>query len=159
MRSVPCVRSRSWWFFLLPLCSRGESSTLDLRAPATTRGWRELHDLGPAERTAEGLVTRSTGDDPYLATAAPAVPDGRPLILTMRARSRTGGSFQVFYYAEGDGPSEGRPVRFSLPLAEPLQEISVALPPLTAKTRFRFDPPIGETLLDASHSNPRLEIP
>ena len=153
MRSIALL-----WFFLLPVCSRGESLTLDLRAPATTRGWRELHDLAPLERTAEGLVTRSTGDDPYLATAALRVPDGRPLILTMRARHRTGGSFQVFYYADGDGPSEGRSVRFSLP-GGALQEISVALPPLTAKTRFRFDPPIGETLLERVTLEPRLEIP
>lgn len=152
MRSIALL-----WFFLIPALCCGESLTLDLRDAATTRGWRGLHDMAPLERTADGLMTRSTGDDPYLATTPLSVPDGRPLILTMRARSRAGGSFQVFYYADGDGPSEGRSVRFSLPGGD-VQEISVALPPLTAKTRFRFDPPLGETFLERVTLEPRLEI-
>lgn len=137
--------------------SAAEPVRLDLLRPGAGRGWRALHDLAPVSTTREGLRFRSTGDDPYCESPVIAPPAGTPLVLTLRARSATGGPLQVFYYADKEGPTELHSVRLLLPAGD-FREISSVLPPLPPKTRLRIDPPLGETDLASIELAPRLEI-
>lgn len=137
--------------------SAAEPVRLDLLRPGAGRGWRALHDLAPVSTTREGLRFRSAGDDPYCESPVITPPAGTPLVLTLRARSATGGPVQVFYYADKEGPTELHSVRLLLPAGE-FREISSVLPPLPPKTRLRIDPPPGETDLASIELAPRLEI-
>jgi len=134
-----------------------ETVRLDLRQPGSARGWRSLHDLAPVEKKADGIRLRSTGDDPYCESPVLSPPAEMPLVLTLRARSASGGPIQVFYYADREGPTELHSVRLLLP-AGGWQEISSVLPPLPARTRLRIDPPLGTTEIASIELETRLEI-
>lgn len=137
--------------------ARGEGLDIDLRQAASQSGWRALHDLVPVESSPEGLRLRSTGDDPYCESPVLNPPVGTPLILTLRARSATGGPMQVFFYADRGGAKEADSVRLLLPAGE-WHDISTVLPPLPARTRLRIDPPAGTTDLARLTIESRLTL-
>ncbi|HAK95504.1 MAG TPA: hypothetical protein DCM87_10980 [Planctomycetes bacterium] len=110
----------------------------DLTSAAGCEGWEGLHDVGPLERTAEGLAIPITGGDPYIAGPARDYPRGVPLWLVVRLKSELGGTAQVFHFTAG--PREEASVRFAVPAGE-WHEARVRLPALESHTRLRFDPP------------------
>ena len=102
--------------------------------------WRAQHDLEPPTFLQGAMRLRITGADPYLSGPARDYPKDTPLLLRMRIRSETGGMAQIFFCAEGQGPSEARSVRFGVPAGK-WAEATVRVPSLGPRSWLRIDPP------------------
>ena len=102
--------------------------------------WRAQHDLEPPTFVQGAMRLRIIGADPYLSGPARGYPKDTPLLLRMRLRSESGGVAQVFYSAEGQGPSEARSVRFGVPAGKWF-EATVRVPSLGPRSWLRIDPP------------------
>lgn len=143
-----------WIAGVLALCScvwlggglgavAAELPSFDFRRAEVAASWRPQHDIQRLEPTADGLLVRISGSDPYFAGPARDYPAGVPLWLNLRLRSDTGGTAQVFYYPSGSGPSEPRSVRFPVP-AGVWYTARVPVEPLGPGYALRLDPP-GES--------------
>lgn len=114
----------------------------DFTADAGRAGWDSLHDISRVSGSADGLTLYVSGDDPYLFGPPVLVPTDKPLWLVVKLRSSDGGTGQVFYFADGSGPTEESSVRF--PVRQNRWEtVRVPLTPLpnAPAYRFRIDPP------------------
>lgn len=110
----------------------------DFAEPASASGWVAAHDVAELTRTAEGLVARISGPDPYIIGPPRNYPSGIQLWLRLRLRSEQCGMCQVFY--SNTGFTEGQSVRFDVPAGR-WHEAKVRLPALGAGYRMRIDPP------------------
>ena len=137
-----------------------QKALFDLATPGGRQGWEAAHDLAPLTASAEGLVFRATGDDPYAVGPGATVPAG-PVWLRIRLKASQSGMGQVFYFAEGGGPSEADSVRFPVTAGD-WRDIRLPVAALPLRCRFRIDPPgvAGSTvtvaLLDVE---PRIVTP
>jgi hypothetical protein len=111
---------------------------LDLTESSSVSRWQPTHDVSRIEATPSGMLIRISGSDPYIMGPAIGAPAGKTLWLRMRLRSEAGGTAQVFHFE--DYPTEARSASAAVP-AKRWTEISMPLPPLTPRTRLRFDPP------------------
>jgi hypothetical protein len=121
-----------------PAQAQTELISFDFSRIEGAAGWQAVHDLAPLEVTANGLVARITGPDPYLHGPAKDYPAGTLLWLRVRLMSDQGGTAQVFYFT--DTPTEPHSVRFDVPAAL-WHEAIVPLPSLGPRHRLRIDPP------------------
>jgi hypothetical protein len=104
-----------------------------------TQGWSGNTQVKPLEVTAEGLVVRSTGEDPWI--EGPAIdipsPDGMARV-TIRMKSTADRGGELFY---GRQFSADRSVHFTVNNDGNWHEYMLMIPqPLGAKSRFRLDP-------------------
>lgn len=134
----------------------------DFVTPAGRQGWEAVHDLAPLSGSAEGIIFRATGDDPYAVSPSVAVSPGKPYWLKMRIKASQNGIAQFFYFPEGEGASERNSIRFPVSAGE-WREIFLPLPAFTqSRYRFRLDPPgnVGAaTILSSLRLLPRIETP
>jgi hypothetical protein len=100
--------------------------------------WVAVHDLAPLENSADGVVARITGADPYMHGPARDYPAGQPLWANIRIKSDSGGGAQVFYFTRDT--TEEHSVRFHVP-AGAWADLRVPFPALGPQTRLRIDPP------------------
>ncbi len=111
-----------------------------------TAGWQALHDLESPTVTTEGILLRSTGGDPYLASPAFDTPTGEFQYIRIRAKAYTEGKAQVFYSLDGERFNESDSVSFGLK-GDGEWHVYHVTPPWTARRslqRLRFDLPGGE---------------
>jgi hypothetical protein len=104
-----------------------------------TQGWSGNAKVEPIRSTAEGLVVRSTGEDPWIEGPAVDVPspDGMARV-TIRMKSAADRGGELFY---GPHFSAERSVRFTVNNDGNWHEYVLMIPqPLGAKSRFRLDP-------------------
>jgi len=103
--------------------------------------WQATHDVAPLEKTAEGLLVRITGADPYITSPPFDCPPGVPLWLRLRIKSQTAGDVQIFYYRThaAEEASVRVPVRAGV-----WEDLRIAMPALGPGHRLRIDPP-GQT--------------
>lgn len=132
------------WLMLASGLGTGQVSdaplaTFDLQTPARADDWIARHDLGGVTASPAGLRLEISGADPYLTGPPRDYPPDVPLQAVLRLRSDEGGMGQLFYFQRG--PEEKRSVRFPVRGGGQSVEISVPLPPLDRRYRFRFDPP------------------
>lgn len=130
----------------------------DFTRPEPVREWQAAHAISGIAADADGMVITLAGDDPYCCGPPRDFPADLPLWMTVRLRSDTEGSAQVFFYR--DTPREQDSVRFHVP-ANAWVEKRVPLPPLGAATRLRFDPPGagGKVTLASLRFDPRVLLP
>lgn len=126
----------------LGACRTAPAQTLpvkqDLTDSAVVARWQPTHDVSRIEATPAGMVIHISGSDPYISGPEAGAPAGKTLWLRMRLHSQAGGNVQVFFYE--DHPREGQSVAASVP-PKRWTEVSMPLPPITPRTRFRLDPP------------------
>src|SRR4051812_33743616 len=94
-------------FFLLPNARAADPAALpafDFTRPSVAADWKPVHDIASVEPTAEGLLIRIGGPDPYLVGPVADFPDGVPLRLHARIKSDQASSGQLFYFR--GGPTE-----------------------------------------------------
>ena len=129
----------------------------DFTLPSAAREWIAAHDITGIEGNADGMVISLGGNDPYCYSPPRDYPANVPLWLTIRLRSDTAGSAQIFFF--NDTPREENSVGFEVP-ANGWVEKRVPLPPLGAATRLRFDPPgsAGKVTLAALRFEPRISL-
>jgi hypothetical protein len=104
-----------------------------------TQGWSGNNKVEPVGSTAEGLVVRSTGEDPWI--EGPAIdfpsPDGMARV-TIRMKSTSDRGGELFYGRQFSGD---RSVRFTVNNDGNWHEYVLMIPqPLGVKSRFRLDP-------------------
>ena len=102
--------------------------------------WQAQHDIAQMQAAPDGLHIAIKGVDPYLVGPARDYPAETPLWLRVRLKSEQAGTGQVFYFTDGNGPTEPNSVRFSV-RAGKWEEVRIPLPSLGKGTRLRFDPP------------------
>ncbi|MBN1852644.1 MAG: hypothetical protein JW829_07960 [Pirellulales bacterium] len=108
----------------------------------TTHGWSGNAQVAPIQCTPEGLIIQSTGPDPWIEGPAIDIPEGSLVRLTLRIRSKAGGSGQIFY-----GPSfvAERVRNFALFQDNQWHDSVVLIgDSMGPGTRFRLDPCHGE---------------
>jgi len=129
-----------WLCFVVGILSNNAQPlpVFDFTDTSVAKEWIAVHDLEPLRATAEGLVAKITGADPYMHGPARDYPAGQPLWMNMRIQSERGGSAQIFFFQAG--ATEDRSVHFFVPAGD-WTEVKVPFPALAAKTRLRFDPP------------------
>jgi hypothetical protein len=124
--------------------------SFDLTKDSEVQAWQPAHDVAPLQGSAEGMVIRIVGADPYIIGPPRDFPPGQLLWLRLRLRPDQAGTGQVFYFNEG--PSEANSVRFPV-RGGAWQEVRVPLPPLGPGYRLRLDPPgAGGSVVVASLS-------
>lgn len=106
------------------------------------QGWSGNAQVQPVVSTPEGLVVRSTGEDPWI--EGPAIdipsPDGMARV-TIRMKSAADRGGELFY---GPRFSAERSVRFMVHNDGNWHEYELMIPhPLGARSRFRLDPCTG----------------
>lgn len=123
------------------------SYLFDFTTDKGRQGWLAAHDISRLTPRAEGLGIVASGDDPYAIGPPVRVPTGQPLWLELRIKAPISGTWQVFYFAEGSGPTEPNSVRFPVGDGD-WQKAQVPLPalPEASAYRFRIDPPAGKGL-------------
>ena len=120
-----------------------EAQTLphfDFTMGKNAQAWQAQHDIAQMQAAPDGLHIVINGGDPYLVGPARDYPLNTTLWLRVRLKSEQAGMAQVFYFAEGSGPTEPNSVRFPV-RAGKWDEARVPLPPLGKNFRLRFDPP------------------
>ncbi|MBN1124662.1 MAG: hypothetical protein JXA82_06620 [Sedimentisphaerales bacterium] len=109
-----------------------------------THGWSGNQRVAPVQSTSEGLIVKSTGLDPWIEGPAVDIPEGSLVRLTLRVRSNTDGSGQVFY---GRSFAAERVRSFVLFNDNLWHDYVVMIgDSMGIGTRFRFDPCHGEGL-------------
>lgn len=143
----------------LVLAQPGQGLTIDFTQKDQARKWRPAHDIQALEPTGDGLLVRVRGDDPYLFGPRITPPGGnQPLLGTIRLKSTTGGTGQVFYFTDLNGTTERNSVRFEVPAGE-WHTARIRLPALPWGTRFRLDPPgNGDCTFASIHLEARKDI-
>lgn len=121
-----------------------------------TEGWRASHDLEPL-RAADGLLlTRSTGNDPYLVRSACAIAPDTVKAIRIRYRASAGRGGQLFWTtAELPNFDEAKSLRFEFQAGDDFTEVVVpvgehALWRGQTITALRIDPLFnpGEVAID-----------
>ncbi len=137
----PARFPRSWipCFFALLLGAHAALPDLGLREVAAGGRWTALHDA-TMQPTPEGLVVRSSGEDPYIQGPVVEFGTNGPLWLRLRLKSTRVGWAQVFWFERG--ASEADSVRFLVPTTN-VFEARVPMPAVSGRLRLRFDPPGG----------------
>ncbi len=118
--------------------ARSAFPEFDFRTLPDAASWNPDHDIASLTPAAEGLRIQIAGRDPYMSGPPRDYPADRLLWLHLRLKSETGGSAQVFYFA--DHPTEAASVKFFVPPGD-WQEVRVPMPSLGAGWHLRFDPP------------------
>ncbi len=143
----------------LALAQPGQGLTIDFTQKAQALKWRPAHDIQAIEPTVGGLLVRVLGDDPYLIGPRITPPGGnQPLLGTIRLKSTTGGTGQIFYFTDLNGTTERNSVRFEVPAGD-WHTARVRLPALPWGTRFRLDPPgNGDCIFASIHLEARKDL-
>ena len=143
----------------LVLAQPGQGLSIDFTQKDQARKWRPAHDIQALEPTVDGLLVQVGGDDPYLIGPRLTPPGGNlPLLGTIRLKSTTGGTGQIFYFTDLNGTTERNSVRFEVPAGK-WHTARVRLPALPWGTRFRLDPPgNGDCLFASIHLEARKDI-
>ena len=115
-----------------------ELPLFDFTKAGTEAEWRPSRDVEAMHPSADGLVIRIGGVDPYLNGPPRNYLPGRLLWVHVRIKSEEGGSAQIFYYR--DVATEAASVRFDV-RAGGWHDIRVPLPALGPNYRIRVDPP------------------
>jgi hypothetical protein len=110
----------------------------DFTKSSDRQDWNAAHDISALDASADGLLIRIGGADPYIVGPRRDYPPGGLLWLRLRLKSDQGGMAQVFFYK--DGPREINSIR--IPVRGGVwQESRVPLPALGPGYRLRIDPP------------------
>ena len=81
----------------------GAMPEFDFRDAAQVKQWAPTHDLAALDGTAEGMLLRINGSDPY--TMGPRdYPEGVALRATVRLRATESGTLEVFYFRQRAEP-------------------------------------------------------
>lgn len=112
----------------------------DLTRPDEARQWHPQHHIAALEPSAEGLVVRINGTDPYFVGPARDYPSNELLWMDIRLRSDEPGMLQVFYFPRGQGPAEKHSVRAAVAGGE-WQDVRISVPALGPGYHLRIDPP------------------
>ena len=145
LQRPPTRLPRSWSLPVLALAlvlafrTLAAPPVLDLRDLAEGGRWTALHDA-TVQATSEGLVVRSSGEDPYVQGPPLDFGSNGPLWLRVRLKSTRVGWAQVFWFQRG--ASEADSVRFLVPTTN-VFEARVTVPALSGRQSLRFDPPGG----------------
>jgi len=129
--------------FLLPLllihgiCS-GALPDFDFTKAEDRDRWAPTHHLDAIAGSDQGMLLRSTGDDPYTTGPARDYPIGLPLRMTIRLFSQQSGTARVYYFTHG--ANEKQSVRADV-RGGAWTTVQLRLPPLGPKYRIRFNPP------------------
>ena len=126
-------------YLFLPVAEAAQSLPLfDFTQVSVSSRWGSGHDIATLTPSAEGLVVKINGLDPYFSGPPTNFPVGQLLWMRLKLRSDVGGACQVFYFTSG--PAEAQSVRFQAPAGRWV-EARLPLPALGAGYRFRIDPP------------------
>jgi len=112
----------------------------DFRLSDEVAEWRPAHDVSSIEPTAQGMVIRISGSDPYIHGPARDYPAGQPLWLTIRFKSDQPGTGQVFWFTEKRYAREEDSVHFPA-VGGRWETVKVPVPPLGSGVMLRLDPP------------------
>ncbi|MGC8666922.1 MAG: hypothetical protein ACP5VE_02235 [Chthonomonadales bacterium] len=122
----------------------------DFRLSEVVSEWRPAHDVASLEPTAQGMLIRISGPDPYIHGPARDYPPGQPLWLTIRFKSDQPGTGQVFWFTEQRYAREEDSVHFPA-VGGRWETAKVPVPPLGPGVMLRLDPPgTGGTCIVAS---------
>jgi hypothetical protein len=129
--------------FLVPLLviQAAYDATLpsfDFAKPEDRIGWSPTHHLEAITGSSEGMLLRSTGDDPYTIGPRRDFPADLPLQMTIRLFSQQSGTARVYYFARG--ANEKQSVRADV-RGGAWTTIRLRLPALGPKCHIRFNPP------------------
>ena len=152
----------SWLLVALLAVQRIDAQTLqrfDMTNGKEAQEWQPQHDISRVTSLPDGLHIEIKGDDPYLMGPARDYPPNSLLWLRVRLKSEQSGLGQVFYFAEGSGPTEQNSVRFAVHSGR-WDDVRLPLPALGSHYRLRFDPPgsSGTCVLASLSVEPRLLI-
>ncbi|HEY8750865.1 MAG TPA: hypothetical protein VIM11_22970 [Tepidisphaeraceae bacterium] len=126
----------------------GAMPEFDFRDAGQVKQWAPTHDLAGLEGTAEGMLLRISGGDPYTLGPARDYPEGVALRATVRLRATDSGTLEVFYFKRG--PSQAQSVRAELK-GGAWTDVKLRLPALGSGYRLRIDPPgdRGECIIES----------
>jgi hypothetical protein len=116
----------------------GAMPEFDFRDPDQVKQWAPTHDLAEVKWTAEGMLLRISGSDPYTMGPARDYPEGVTPRMTVRLRASESGTLEVFYFKRG--PSQAQSVRAEV-TGGVWTDVKLRLPALGAGYRLRIDPP------------------
>jgi len=115
---------------------------------AQALGWVATHDLRLFETNQEGIVTGSTGGDPYMVGPAIAIEAETAPYIVVRMRSSKGADAQIFWEVDGEAFNEGSSMHFAVEADNAWHTYVVAVKNSanwTGKiTRVRLDPSNNE---------------
>lgn len=112
----------------------------DFRLSEVVAEWRPAHDVSSIEPTAQGMVIRISGSDPYIHGPERDYPPGQPLWLTIRFKSDQPGTGQIFWFTQQRYAREEDSVHFPA-MGGRWETVKVPLPPLGPGVMLRLDPP------------------
>ncbi len=121
-----------------PYATAQTIATFNFKDPSQVNHWKGAHDISGVEACPDGMKIFISDNDPYLYGPRIDLPNGKALWATVQIYSETGGIGQLFYFQSNI--TEEKSVRFPVRKGR-WETIQVALPPLSASTQFRLDPP------------------
>lgn len=125
-------------FVLFPLCSFALSPVLEFSGGRDSQGWKAAHDIAAMEPSAEGLIVRASGSDPFLhGPRGDFSSADEPLLFTATMKSEVAGWGQVFASKDVDRESQSAFFR----LEKGWNEVCLPLPPMGRDWRLRLDSP------------------
>jgi hypothetical protein len=144
-------------FFCTTMSQAQPLPRFDFTKPDDVKGWMPTHDVAPLEPTAEGLLIRLTGPDPYIVGPPRDYPTGQLLWLRLRLKSDQEGTAQLFYFDRT--PSEEASVRFPV-RGGVWEDLRIPFPSLGPGYRLRLDPPgsRGQAILASLSFDPRAAL-
>ena len=123
---------------LFPLCSFALPTVVEFSGGRESQGWKAAHDIAALEPSAEGLVVRASGGDPFLhGPRGDFSTVDEPLLFTATLKSEVAGWGQVF--ASKDVDREAQSAFFRL--EKGWNEVCLPLPPMGRDWRLRLDSP------------------
>ena len=116
---------------------------IDLTKRGAALEWRGLHDLEAVRDTRDGIEFIPSGPDPFATGPVVDLPANTPFWLSVRMRSTTHGTLQVYWWEPGNGrgPTERQVLRMPVRPGEWL-DVQAPLPGISGKRlQLRIDPP------------------
>lgn len=116
---------------------------IDLTKRGAALEWRGLHDLEALRDTRDGIEFIPSGPDPFATGPILNLPTSQPLWLSVRLRSNTSGTLQLYWWEPnpGQGPTERQVLRLPVRANEWI-DVQGPLPAFRSKRlQVRIDPP------------------
>ena len=112
----------------------------DFTKAQVVRRWTPAANAGWISATPDGMLVSINGIDPYVIGPAFDYPKGQPLSISLKIKSDSSGTGQVFTFSDKVNASEERSVKF-FSFAGKWTEVKLPIPSLGDHYRLRIDPP------------------